>query len=54
MVTVTNPLVSNIDRAIQLIDEGIAGSWGRNLTSTGELTDLLLDIRRALTNTNNT
>lgn len=41
----------NIDEALKLIDAGLGRTMSRELMSTAEVTDLLLDVRTALSNT---
>lgn len=40
----------NIDEALKLIDAGLGRTMSRELMSTAEVTDLLLDLRTALSN----
>lgn len=40
----------NIDEALKLIDAGLGLTMSRELMSTGEVTDLLLDVRTVLAN----
>ena len=40
----------NIDEALKLIDAGLGRTMSRELMSTAEVTDLLLDLRTVLSN----
>lgn len=44
----TDTLEVNIAEAIALIDSGLSMTMSRELMSTGEVTDLLLDVRTIL------
>lgn len=41
----------NIDEALKLIDAGLGLTMSRELMSTAEVTDLLLDVRTVLSST---
>jgi len=40
----------NIEEALKIIDDGLGRTMSRELMSTVEVTDLLLDVRTALAN----
>lgn len=46
----TETTTRNIDEALKLIDAGLGRTMSRELMSTAEVTDLLLDVRTALSN----
>lgn len=46
----TETTTRNIDEALKLIDAGLGTTMSRELMSTAEVTDLLLDVRTALAN----
>ena len=46
----TENTTRNIDEALKLIDAGLGRTMSRELMSTAEVTDLLLDLRTALSN----
>lgn len=46
----TETTTRNIDEALKLIDAGLGRTMSRELMSTAEVTDLLLDLRTALSN----
>ena len=46
----TETTTRNIDEALELIDAGLGRTMSRELMSTAEVTDLLLDLRTALAN----
>ena len=45
---------ASIGEALALIDEGLGGMTDRQLVSTAEMTDLLLDVRALLSYTSST
>jgi len=51
VVTVKQPDEAVIDEALRLIDSGLADLLHRELVSTDEVSDLLLDVRMLLTTT---
>lgn len=46
----TETSTRNIDEALELIDAGLGRTMSRELMSTAEVTDLLLDLRSILAN----
>lgn len=46
----TETTTRNIDEALKLIDAGLGRTMSRELMSTAEVTDLLLDLRTVLSN----
>ncbi len=43
--------LTNVEEALALIDKGLGGLTERQLVSASEVTDLLLDVRSALSET---
>ena len=43
--------ITSIEEALALIDQGLGGMTDRQLVSTSEVTDLLLDVRALLSDT---